>query len=72
MILKIKIGANGAIIDQDGNVVGALLPDCPQEIISAIEASGDLTEAAKKFIEEPSKLRGAVKTFEDVIDKHEL
>lgn len=69
---SLKIERNGAIKDQDGNVVGALLPDAPPEVIAAIEASGELTEAAKKFVEEPSKLRGAVKTFEEVIEKHDL
>lgn len=69
---SLKVDKNGSIIDQDGNVVGALLADCPPEVIATIEASGELTEAAKKFIEEPSKLRGAVKSFENVIEKHEL
>lgn len=63
---------DGTIKNQDGNVIGAILEDATPEDISAIEASYELKDAVKEFIDEPSKLRSAVKRFENVLEKHEL
>lgn len=64
--------SDGAIKNQDGEVIGAVLPDASHEDIAAIEVSHEIIDAAKQFIREPNKLRSSVKTFEMLLEKHNL
>ncbi len=64
--------SDGAIKNQDGEVIGAVLPDASEKDIAAIEVSHEIIDSVKQFIKEPNKLRSSVRTFEMLLEKHHL
>lgn len=64
--------SDGAIKNQDGEVIGAILDEATEQDIAAIEVSHEIIDAARQFIKEPNKLRSSVKTFETLLQKHHL